>query len=118
MPRTLSLTRQASITLNGSGAGTAQLGPAMPGESWQPAQASVVCSAAVSTGTCQAQIYMGPAASQAYYVDGTFSGDTGDTTDAVSGRTLYPGQYIFAVWTGGQPGATATLTVSGQRQVP
>lgn len=118
MSRTLTLTRTASVTLDGTGAGTVQTGPSSPGEVWRPAQVSVSCSAVVSTGTCQASIYAGAGPSQSTFVDGTFSGDTGDTTDAISGHPLQPGQYIFAVWSGGVPGATATMVVYGQREVP
>lgn len=118
MPRTLTLTRTASVTLNGSGAGTVQLGPASPGEAWQPTQVSVSCSATVSTGTCQCNIYAGATAAQPSFVDGTFSGDTGDTTDAIGGRVVNPGQSVFAVWSGGVPGATATMVVNGTRTVP
>jgi hypothetical protein len=102
----------------GGGTGTAQLGPVSPGEIWAPAQVSVSCSAAVTTGTCQCIIYAGDVPSQAGFVDGTFSGDTGDTTDAISGRELSPGQYVYAVWSGGVPGATASLVVSGTRTAP
>ena len=118
MGNTLTLTRTASITLNGSGAGTVQLGPASPGETWRPAQVSVSCSAVVATGTCQCSIYAGAGTMQSTFVDGTFSGDTGDTTDAVGGQVLNPGQYIFAVWSGGVPGATATAVIAGSREVP
>lgn len=116
--RTQQLLRQVTVTLNGSGAATAQLGPVSAGESWALDRASVICSAVVATGTCQCQIYIGPTASQPNFVDGTFSGDTGDTTDAVAGRIIHPGSNIFAAWTGGVPGATATLTITGTRQVP
>lgn len=118
MPRTLTLTQAASVTLDGSGAGTAQLGPSSPGEVWRPSQVSVSCSQIVTTGTCQASIYAGAAVGRSTFVDGTFSGDTGETTDAVGGRTLHPGQSVFAVWSGGVPGATATVVVAGKRTVP
>lgn len=108
-----------SETLNGGGgSGTVQLGPTSPGELWHPSQVSVSCSAAVSTGTCQCSIYAGSAPSQSTFVDGTFSGDTGDTSDAIGGHVINPGQSIFVAWTGGPPGATATAVVAGQRTVP
>jgi len=116
--KTLTLTRTASITLNGSGAGTVQAGPATPGEIWSPTQVSVSCSATVTTGTCQCSIYAGAGPSQGTFVDGTFSGDTGDTTDAIGGRQVNPGQSVFAVWSGGVPGATATMVLAGTRTVP
>jgi hypothetical protein len=118
MAKTLTLTRTLSVTLNGSGAGTVQVGPSSPGETWQPSQVSVSCSATVTTGTCQCNIYAGAGPSQSTFVDGTFSGDTGDTSDAIGGRVVNPGQSVFAVWSGGVPGATATLVVSGTRTVP
>ena len=118
MAATLTLTRTASVTLDGTGAGSAQLGPSSPGEVWRPAQVSVSCSAVVQTGTCEASIYAGAGIGQGAFVDGTFSGDTGDTTDAIAGELLRPGQYVFAVWTGGVPGALATVRVSGSREVP
>lgn len=116
--RTLTLTRTASVTLNGSGAGTVQLGPASPGEVWHPAQVSVSCSAVVTTGTCQANIYAGAAVGQSTFKDGTFSGDTGDTTDAVGGVQLHPGEYVFVVFSGGVPGAVGAVLVAGTRTVP
>lgn len=116
--RTLSLTRSLTITLDGTGAGTAQLGPASPGERWLPSQVSVSCSEAVTQGTCQADIYIGPAATQPNRVDGTFSGDTGDTSSAVAGQVIWPGSYLFAVWSNGVPGALATVLVNGTREVP
>ena len=118
MGRLLTLTRTASVTLDGTGAGTVQTGPSSPGEVWRPAQVSVSCSAVVSTGTCQANIYVGGSASQSTFVDGTFSGDTGDTSDAIGGRVLRPGQSVFCVWSGGVAGATATMVVAGEREVP
>jgi hypothetical protein len=118
MPNTLTLTRTASVVLNGSGAGTVQLGPSSPGEIWQPSQVSVSCSATVTAGTCQCSIYAGAGTGQGTFVDGTFSGDTGDTTDAIGGRKVNPGESVFAVWSGGVPGATATAVVAGTRTVP
>lgn len=100
------------------GGGQIQDGPASPGELWRPSLVSVSCSATVTTGTCQANIYAGAGIGQGTFVDGTFSGDTGDTSDAIGGRVLQPGQSVFVVWSGGVPGSTATAVISGQREVP
>lgn len=116
--RKFPLNASASVTLNGSGAGTVQLGPSLPREVWHPAKASVICSQAVSAGTCQAAIYAGPQAQQSWFRDQTFSGDTGDGTDTVAADELRPGTYVWAVFAGGVPGATATLTVTGSREIP
>lgn len=116
--RSFPLNFSAAVTLNGSGAGTVQLGPATPRELWRPANAHVVCSSAVTTGTCQGSIYAGPQPQQPWFRDSTFSADTGDTTDAVAADELRPGSYVWAVFSGGVAGATATLTVTGTREVP
>lgn len=116
--RQFPLNQSASIILNGSGAGTVKLGPSLPRELWRPSTASVVCSQAVSTGTCQASIYAGPQPQQPWFRDATFSADTGDTSDAVSADELRPGTYAWAVFSGGVAGAVATLTVTGTREVP
>lgn len=116
--RTLSLTQSAQITLNGSGDGTAQLGPSSPGEVWAPSVVSVGTEETSVTNEAQCKIYCGPAPAQPYYVDGTLSGSTGDSSSNVTGQMLYPGQYVIAVWTGGDPGAVAFLNVQGTRTVP
>jgi hypothetical protein len=113
--RTLDLSRQANVTLNGAGAGTVQLGPSIVNEQWSISQVSVSCSANVTTGTCECQIF---APTLANFKDGTFSGDTGDTSDALTGLTLWPGQYVYAVFTGGVPGAIAYVQLQGTRDVP
>jgi positive regulator of sigma E activity len=114
--RPFSLT--ATITLDGTGAGIAQLGPSITNEQWQPAQVSVNCSANVTTGACQCNIYCGSGVNLGTYKDGTFSGDSGDTTNAVAGVTLWPGQNVYAVWSSGVPFASASMIVTGTRIVP
>lgn len=116
--RSFPLTTSASTTLDGTGAGTVQLGPAAPREVWRGVVASVVCSAQVAMGTCQAVIYAGPQPQQSWFRDATFSGDTGDFTDAAAGDEIRPGSYVWAVFSGGVPGATATLTVRATKEVP
>lgn len=116
--RSFPLSVTASVVLNGSGAGTVQLGPSLPREVWRPAKASVQCSATVTSSVCQATIYSGPQAAQAYFRDATQSADTGDSTDAVAADELRPGTYVWAVFSAGVAAATATLTVTGIREVP
>lgn len=119
MPTTCALwPSQAQITLDGSGNGTARLGPSGHGVVWTAGQVSVRTAQAVSTGTCQCSIYVGDDTSQVNFTDGTFSGDTGDSTDAASGMELRAGKYVFAVWSGGVPGDIATLRVTGSMVVP
>lgn len=109
---------QTQVTLNGSGAGTARLGPSGHGVVWTLGTISVRTAQTVSTGTCQCSIYAGDDASATNFVDSTFSGDTGDSTDTASGMQIRLGRYVFAVWSGGVAGDIATLTINGTMEVP
>lgn len=109
------LNETTSVTLNGSGNATAQLGPTGPQETWTPSNVSVICSTNVSEAVCKA--FAGPSASPAYFKDITVDGSTGDATDKCN-LPIPKGWFVWAVWTGGDPGATATLNVDGVKQVP
>lgn len=112
--RTLPLNAYASTTLDGTGAGTASTGPTSQGEVWNIAAVSVHCSTNTNEATCR--VYSGSGASPAYFSDGTTWGSTGDSTSNVPGPVSV-GSQVFAVWSGGDSGATAYLTVTGTRQV-
>ena len=109
--------RPGTVTavLNGSGGGTAKIGPAGPAEVWNAQVASV----SVSTNTAEAQcrIYVGDQPAANNFIDGTLSGSTGDATSRVSARPLKLGDFIWAVWSGGDAGSVATLNVTGTRTV-
>lgn len=113
--RTLNLTAIATCTLDGSGNGQAATGPTGTREAWQPATAAV--SASSNTSEATAKVFAGAQVGQGTFVDGTTWGSTGDSTNSFT-QPVYPGQQVFAVWTGGDPGATATLVVSGTRTIP
>jgi hypothetical protein len=118
MPSSRPFSLSASVQLDGTGAGVVQLGPSITNEQWSPSRVSVSCTANVTTGACEADIYCGAYIGQDTFKDGTFSGDTGDTTDAVNGELLWPGQFVFVQWSDGVPGAIATMRVQGTRTVP
>lgn len=118
MPSDRPFSLPVSVRLDGTGAGIAQLGPSITNESWAPSVVSVRCTANVTSGACQAEIFCGAYVGEDTYKDGTFSGDTGDSTDKVTGEIIWPGQYVFAQWTNGVPFATATMRVTGIRTVP
>lgn len=103
-------TTSASVVLAG-GTGTIRLAPA--GEKWQIDRTYVKCSTRVSEAQCVT--YIGQVADQ-YIVDGTYSGSSGDTSDTV--LYLEDGQGMHLVWTGGDDGATATVTISGWKSPP
>jgi hypothetical protein len=107
--------RSATVRLNGAGGGTAKLGPAGAAETWAPSVASF----SVSTNTLEAacKIYVGDQPIQANFVDGSLSGSSGDATGRVGAYLVTQGQFVWAVWTGGDAGAVATLVVGGMKQV-
>lgn len=115
MPTSVNLTQSAFVTLDGSGNGTASMGPLTAREVWHPAQVAV----RVNTNTKEAQctVYVGDTPIQANFRDATFSGSSGDTTDAVSADVVKCGWKIFAVWTGGDAGQVATMVVTGTKDV-
>lgn len=111
------LNESASITLDGSGNGTLRMVPYSGSLAWLPSVVSVKASSAAAEASCR--IYIGPAPTDQWFVDGTLSGSSGDSTDAVSGRQADThGNSLWAVWAGGDPGAAATMTVAGTEQRP
>lgn len=99
-----------SVTLNGSGNGTARLGPQRVKEHWQVTGVGVKVATNVLEAQCS--VYVGTSAGSGTFLGTTATGSTGDTC-GVAGMDIQPGQSIFAVWTGGDAGETATLTVFG-----
>lgn len=118
MSLSVPLLRTITITLNGSGNGTAQTGPFF-NEVWHPSICNISMSGSIpSSGnpaTCTLSVGMAVAGSQ--FIDATYQ-VTGAASDSAGGQLVYFGQYIFATWANGNPGATATLTVSGTMDIP
>lgn len=114
MSRQLALNTFASVKLDGSGNGFAQTGPGLPGVSWQPQTIAV----SVSTNNAEAQcnVFLGISPTAGALLAATSTGSTGDSTDCSA--TVWPGQELIAVWTGGDPGATATISIFGTKEVP
>lgn len=119
--RTQQLTRTASVTLNSSGYGVAQVGPSLPGEAWYPVSTSISCTGNQPTPTAPAiatcSVYAGNAVSNTSFTDATYQ-VLGASSSMISGQVIYPGLWIFAVWANCNAGQTATLTVYGTRTVP
>lgn len=95
------------------GGGTASVGPESPGEAWTGLTASV----SVSTNKLEAvcSIYAGAGATPRYLADVTTWGSTGASTTNLP--VVKVGGSVWAIWTGGDPGARATLTVTGTKTV-
>lgn len=96
----------ARVVLDATGSGTANLGPG--GVDWIVRTTTV--SASTSVLQAQANTYHG-GVSPANLVDGTLSGSSGDTSDTV--MLLQPGDQLYCVWSGGDPGATAFMRCAG-----
>jgi hypothetical protein len=107
----IQLLRSVTVTLDGSGNGTCDpLGPSSSGETWQLSGVSVQCS--TNTAEALASVYLNGS-----LIGTTTWGSTGDTGVATSLVQVMTGQQITAAWTGGDPGAVATMTVLGTRTV-
>jgi hypothetical protein len=111
-----------TITLDGSGNGTAKI--TVPGTrygggpTWTVAQVAVK----VLTNTLEAtaQLYLSRGTSvftQADFVSQTQLGSTGDTC-ALNVEAMQPNDWLSVTWTGGDPGQIATMTVKGIINVP
>lgn len=110
----LPLNASAQTVLDASGNGQCSVGPTAQGETWQAGFVTAVhCSSNAAEAQCK--VYAGGGPSPAYFVGGTTWGSTGDSSD--TNPQLQVGQQVFAVWTGGDPGATAYLSINGTRAV-
>lgn len=103
------------ITLNGSGAGTAKAGPRSAREVWYPDSVHVSVATHVKEAACN--IYVGDTPTQSNFRDSSVFASTGDSSATVAADTLKNGQWIWAVWSGGDANQQAVLTVTGTRDV-
>jgi hypothetical protein len=104
-----------TVTLNGSGNGTARVGPLNARETWHPENVHVSVASNVNEATCA--IYVGDAPIQQNFRDATFTGSSGDSTDKVGADTVGPNVKIWAVWSGGDAGAQAVIRVTGTKDI-
>lgn len=115
-PFTAPLSQSTTVVLNGSGNGTAQLGPISAREIWSPQTVHVQCQQPV-TNEAKCTIYVGYSATQDNFRDATWSGSSGDSSSKVNADTVKTGHFIFATWTGGDVGSVATLVVTGTKTI-
>lgn len=117
MSFTAPLYLSASVLLDGSGNGTVSLGPLTAREVWHPALVSVQANQnPANEAVCN--IYVGDSPNyQPNWRDATFSGSSGDSSDAVSNDVVKCGWKVWAVWTGGDPGQRATMNLTGTKDV-
>jgi hypothetical protein len=107
------LDTSASVILDASGNGVASLGPGLPHEHWQPG----ACFVGVATNVVEAAcaLFMGTSVQAGTQLSQTSKGSTGATA-GLSGD-LPTGYRLWAVWSGGDAHAQATMRVTGQRTI-
>ena len=103
----------ARVELDASGAGTVRLGPGRHGVRWTVRRITVQTSTA--TKVPEARVYRG-GVGDASFITGTFVGSF-DVDDGLN-EQLEHGEYLTVAWTGGDAGAVATATWSGEEETP
>lgn len=114
--RTVPLNESNLTTLDINGNGVAGVGPLTAREVWHPANVSVK----VSTNVNEAEATIHVAPDVVYppgFRDASQSASTGDSSSRINADTVRVGQKVWAVWTGGDTGAIATITVTGTKDI-
>lgn len=111
MPDTLSLVAGKSVVLDATGAGEIALGPDAGPVFWRVTSVITQTDRPGQAPVPRVQLYLDvvdPSNALGLSYDGSFGQAVGD-------QTLQRGQRIIAVWTGGQAGDRATMTVNGEK---
>lgn len=111
----VALRETAIITLSGVGSGIAKVGPQSARETWYPQNVSVNANSG-PVNESQCAILVGDAYTRQQR-DVTVNGSSGDSTDKCNGDRIRCGEYIWAVWSGGDANVSATLTVTGEKEI-
>lgn len=112
MTQSLPLNQGVSVTLDANGNGFVRLGPTNAFQTWKPTNAA--CSVSTNTKEPVFVLYNGSSTSNENRIGGTYTGSN-DNTD-LQDVTLFPNMVLTGVWTGGDVGATATLSLTGTIQ--
>lgn len=109
--RTAQLDEANSGTFDALGVAVVRIGPTRVQQYWKPSNVAV---SSTSSSDTEARVYLG-AATPSNLLAGSYSGNRDNAPIA---QPLGFGQVLTVVWSGGTPGATATVSVSGQMEVP
>jgi len=116
LPRPLGNDVFARVTLDGSGNGTAQIGPSRIREHWQIQYVTVSVTfpsgQVTPTNEAQAALYLGSNPQASQLVSQTATGSSGDTC-GMGGMDIQSGQKLITKWVGGDSGQVATMVVVG-----
>ncbi len=108
----IGLDGQVMGTIGAGGTVTLRAGPTGVGTSWELDQAGLSTSTGAADSSTVA-VYSGPQAISSFFVAQSYAG--GGSSVGLPGLALVPGEFVWAVWSGGTPGASATLKVTGQK---
>lgn len=100
-----------TAVLDATGSGRVQLGPDVGPPNWEVTSVIVQTNRPGAAPVPRVQLYLDsvdPTNSLGLRYDGSFGQASGS-------QELVRGQHIIAVWTGGQVGDLATLTINGER---
>lgn len=111
---TLPLDESKQITLDGSGNGAVTIGPSYSYQTWIPTQINVLVTS--NNKEPQFKYYRGSTVGLTNFLGGTYTGSN-DQSD-ISGQILQPGEVFLCVWTGGDPGAIASVGLNGTKEIP
>lgn len=111
--QTLPLDQYGTVTLDAGGNGTIVLGPAKSNERWDISTVAVSVSNTNFFGTVLEPIMKAyrDSVSPTSIIGGTYSGSF--DSDTAFNFVVYPGRKIAFQWTGGVPGAIATVRLYG-----
>lgn len=112
MAQTLPLLESAQVTLDGSGNGAIIIGPQYAMQKWIPT--GVSCQTTTNVSEPVFKVYHGKS-SGAQLLDGTYTGSNDSTT--MGNIFIYHGDALYCAWTGGDPGAIASVTISGTMEI-
>lgn len=101
-----------TTVLDASGNGRAVIGPTFGPATWHVVVTSVRTSQPGQGNIPQCVLYRGTEDANGY-IDTTYDGSA-DACDTP--YDLVQGSQVIAVWTGGNPGDTATLSVKGEKE--
>lgn len=114
MSQTLPLDESTQIVLDASGNGAVTIGPSYSYQIWKPTQINVLVSSNQKEPVFK--YYRGSSIGLTNYLGGTYTGSN-DQSD-ISGQILQPGEVFLCVWTGGDPGALASVGLNGTKEIP
>jgi hypothetical protein len=104
----------ATVVLDANGNGTVTIGPTIPGTAWQVSGVGVLVNGGVAVNVPTFTLYNGGPA-PGNFLGGSYTGS--NDSDTGLAITLTPGQILTGVWSGGDPGASATMSVNGTQTI-